>query len=212
LLQEFNEGELIADAFCGVGAFCILSATKLGCTVLANDLNPSAVAYCRENSRKNLKKGSKGSVDVKCGDAFDFIQNLGSLPILPHHIVMNFPLDSPSFLGSLRWWPVPAHMSVVPTIHLYTFARGDDNEREEEDGLPPRDAMEAAVDLVADALLPEGGAIKLSRYRRNVLNKMGCNVKTVEVRDVAPGKVVICVSFMVTNTLLKVMQGDFVDF
>jgi len=44
------------------------------------------------------------------------------------------------------------------------------------------------------------------------LDKMGCDVKAIEVRDVAPGKAVIYVSFKVTDTLLKVMQGDFVDF
>ena len=218
LLEEFEQGQVVADAFCGAGAFVVQAATKRGCTVYANDLNPDAVRFCRENAERNLKRfnGSnekKPKVDVTCGDAFDFIQNLGFMDTLPHHVVMNFPLDSSSFLGALRWWPTKDEREVVPTFHLYTFARGDDPENHnEENELPPRDAAEVAVDLVAEGLLPEGGAIEASKYRRSLLDRMGCDVKSREIRDVAPGKVVICVSFKATDVLLRTMQGDFVDF
>lgn len=228
MLKEFNEGEVVADAFCGAGAFVVQAAMKLGCTVYANDLNPDAVKYCRENAKNNLKRYNPPSkedengepivrkkpvVKVTCGDAFDFIQDLGNMDRLPHHVVMNFPLDSPSFLGALRWWDVEDELEVVPTFHLYTFARGDDPKVDGiSDDLPPRDAAEVAVDLVAAALLPEGGAIEVSKYRRAILDTMGCDVQTKEVRDVAPGKVVINVSFKATATLLRRMRGDFVDF
>ena len=229
LLNEFKEGDVVADAFCGAGAFVVQAAIKKGCRVYANDLNPEAVKYCRENAKNNLKRykriveGTDGAlievkekpiVKVTCGDAFDFIQNLGELYALPHHVVMNFPLDSPSFLAALRWWPTDGAKKIVPAIHLYTFARGDDvpSENEDNDDAPLRDAAEVAVDVVADALLPDGGAIEASKNRRSLLNEMGCDVTTKEVRDVAPGKVVIYVSFKVTETLLRVMQGDFVDF
>lgn len=223
LLEEFKQGEIIADAFCGAGAFVVQAAAKLGCTVYANDLNPDAVRYCRENAKRNHKKfiggtgedgevTKKAKVIVTCGDAFDFIQNLGYMDILPHHVVMNFPLDSASFLGALRWWPAKDVIQSVPTVHLYTFARGDYSDEFKSDVMPLRDAVEVAVDLVAEGLVPEGGAIEASRYRRSFLDKMGCDVQAREVRDVAPGKVVICVSFKVTDTLLRIMQGDFVDF
>lgn len=225
LLEEIQPGDVVADAFCGAGAFVVQAAMKLGCTVYANDLNPDAVRYCRENTKRNLKRfhgvvtrgdgegvQCKPKVEVTCGDAFDFIQNLGTFETFPHHVVMNFPLESTSFLGALRWWPVQNKIQVVPTVHLYTFARGDDPDEMYEDNMPPRDALEVAVDLVAEGLVPEGGAIKATRYRRSFLNNLGCEVKAREVRDVAPGKVVICVSFKVTNTLLRIMQGDFVDF
>lgn len=231
LLEELRPGDVVADAFCGAGAFVVQAATKLGCTVYANDLNPDAVRFCRENAKRNLKRfhvhgggarnntASEGDVafkprvEVTCGDAFDFIQNLGAMESLPHHVVMNFPLHSTGFLGALRWWPVQVKTNgIVPVVHLYTFARGDNNDEVYEDGMAPRDATEVAVDLVAEGLVPEGGAIKPTRYRRSLLNKLGCDVKAREVRDVAPGKVVICVSFKVTNTLLRIMQGDFIDF
>jgi len=214
LRDSFKEGDAVADAFCGVGALCVLAATKLGCSIYANDLNPDAAKYCIENGKRNFKKDEDSSrrkvYDVHCGDAFDFIQNLGAMKALPNHVVMNYPLDSPSFLGSLRWWPSSQlDMNRPPEVHLYTFARGDDKE---DIGKSARDAVEVAIDLVADGLLPEGGAIEKTRNRRTILNKLGCSVKAREVRDVAPGKVVIYVNFKVTKSLLSMMQGDFIDF
>jgi hypothetical protein len=102
-------------------------------------------------------------------------------------------------------------MEIIPTVHLYTFARGDDPDDIYNDGKPPRDAVEVGVDLVAEGLVPEGGAIIATRFRRSFLNRLGCDVKAREVRDVAPGKVVVYVNFKVTNTLLRIMQGDFID-
>lgn len=153
-------------------------------------------------------------ITVNCGDAFDFIQNLGSLPTLPHHVVMNYPLDSASFLGAFRWWPVSDLKSRdSPTlVHLYTFARGDDPKSELGQSMKRRrNAIDVAIDLVAEGLLPEGGAIEKNRFRKAYLDKLGCDVKAHEVRDVAPGKVVICVTFKISPMLLQVMQGDFID-
>lgn len=202
LNEEFREGEIIADAFCGVGALCVLAASKLGCTIYANDLNPDAVKYLKENTKKNRRQieatnntdkntQSMPSINVQCGDAFDFIQNLGSLAKLPHHVVMNYPLDSTSFLGAFRWWPASDdRLKISPTVvHLYTFARGDDPTSEYGKNIAdPRSAADVAIDLVADGLLPEGGAIEKSRFRKAYLDELGCDVKTHEVRDVARKK------------------------
>ena len=218
LLRELEEGQVVADAFCGAGAFVVQAAAKRGCTVYANDLNPDAVRYCRDNAERNLKRFQGRSdeepmVQVTCGDAFHFIQNLGNMDTLPHHVVMNFPLDSPRFLGALRSWPAKDEREVVPTFHLYTFARGDDpdaRDDEEKEESPPRDAVEVAVDLVAEGLLPRGEGLGAARkYRRACLDDLGCRVEAREIRDVAPGKVVVCVSFKATDVLLRTMQGDF---
>src|SRR5210317_940640 len=124
-----------------------------------------AVAYCKESARKNGIDVSPGNFDVQCGDAREFIMSLGmrtpdsssidpssdttivEASKLPHHLLLNFPLDSPSFLNALRWWPSGEGMDPPPRIHVYTFARGDDERTE----------AEVAIDMVADGLLPEGG-------------------------------------------------------
>jgi|EP00979_Chaetoceros_neogracilis_P012164 tRNA G37 N-methylase Trm5 len=35
LLEEFKQWEIVADIFCGSGAFVVQAAAKLGCTVYA---------------------------------------------------------------------------------------------------------------------------------------------------------------------------------
>jgi len=238
ILAEIQKGQIVADAFCGVGAICILAACRVegGCTILANDLNPDAVQYCRNNAKVNgvfrrvtveeveeegLGNSSDGggTFHVSCGDAFDFLQNLGTTqPSLPHHVLMNYPPDSTSFLGALRWWPSSrlVEEDTVPIVHLYIFARDDDENNVEIRGrdtgeLQLRNATEVAIDMVADGLVPEGGAIEKSRCREKYLNGLGCNIRAREVRDVAPGKSVIYVSFQVTADLIRTMQGDFVE-
>ena len=86
-----------------------------------------------------------------------------------------------------------------PRVHVYTFARGDE----------VRTAAEVAIDMVANGLLPEGGYVEPSKFRGEYLDSLGCNVTAREVRDAAPGKLVICVSFSVTRMLLRRMQGDY---
>ena len=44
---------------------------------------------------------------------FDFIQNLSAMKTLPNHDVINYPLDSSSFLGALRWWSSSLHLRDV---------------------------------------------------------------------------------------------------
>lgn len=234
--HEFKPNQYIADAFCGVGALCIRAAITLGCTIVANDLNPNAIMYCRESARRNgiqvsVNDNDEGAFNIQCGDARDFIMNLGinvsadgevddcnddnmnphyikknAKSKLPDHVLLNFPLNSPSFLNAFRWWPSVGDekgksKSSLTRVHVYTFARGDDE----------RTPSEVAIDMVADGLLPEGGYIEPCKFRGEYLNVLGCNVQAREIRDAAPGKAVICVSFSVTDLLLRRMQGDYLS-
>ena len=248
--EEIEPNQVVADAFCGVGAVCVVAAKMKECTVWANNWNPYAVEYCRKNAIRNgiLQGGTEdkkqmGAFVVTGEDARDFIRSLGnrrrwvqsetdnekqasgvppkvrrgvnvrskklqakqrqlfSVVDLPHHLIMNYPLDAPSFLDQLRWWPTDA--KVTTKVHVYTFAR--------EDVATGRDAETVAVDLVAENLLPQGGAMDLTMNRWQELDALGCEVQVREIRDVAPGKVVMCVSFKATRMLIGNMQGDFVD-
>ena len=192
--EDILPGQIIADAFCGVGALCVRAAVEKNCTVVANDLNPDAIEYCRANAKRN-RVGDK--IAAKCGDAHDFIASLGHTEgqPLPHHLLLNFPLASVDFLRNLRYWPVEKLIEVGPTVHVYTFARGDT-----ETAKTPADV---AMDMVAIGLLPELGS---SDDRVETLNYLGCNIRAREVRDVAPGKVVMWVTFQVTGDLLQKMQ------
>ena len=47
-------------------------------------------------------------------------------------------------------------------------------------------------------------------YRRDEFNdEFNTTISTRLVRDVAPGKVVVCVSFYITPKLIRYMQGDY---
>jgi tRNA (guanine37-N1)-methyltransferase len=205
LVAAFRPGQVIADAFCGVGALC-LQASKLGCVVLANDWNPDAIESLQQNARRNRAKLS----EVRCGDAYDFLMDLGLRSKgagLPDHVVMNYPLEAPRFLGALRWWPPSAANHDSGTtgggtrLHVYTFARAEGNVT----------AEDAAVEAIASHLVfgstPNAKGTRLSRAAE--LDDYGCKIQVQFVRDVAPGKKVFCVSFTATPKLLRYMQGDF---
>ena len=170
---------VLADVFCGVGALCLQAAAATSrVTVWANDWNPKAIEFLKRNAaRQGLK------VQTHCGDAYHYLIDLGMEgKRLPDHVVLNFPLEAPRFLGALRWWPPSATTST--RFHVYTFIGRD------------------GVNPVPDALV-------WGRTLEDFDTEYGCEVVVHEVRDVAPGKRVVCVSFTATNRLLKHMQGDF---
>jgi tRNA (guanine37-N1)-methyltransferase len=147
--------------------------------------------------------------------------------LLPDHVLLNFPLDAPKFLGSLRWWDSKyidqkyKKSKTYPRFHVYTFARAS--------SVGANDEEDIAVNIVANELLPplvprdghdgrddgdnDGGGdstAATTTSRRNELNEVfDANVSTRLVRDVAPGKVVVCVGFSVTPKLVRYMQGDY---
>ena len=217
LRAEIQPGQWVADAFCGVGALILQAAKHKDCRITANDWNPAAVAALRDNIERNGVTDKFS--DIRCGDAYEFLMDLGTCGPngqLPDHIHMNFPLEAPSFLGALRWWPIPRKQPLRKNkntlnsesnisarkpsrIHVYTFARADAETH--------RTAEETAVDVIAEELLPMGPQ---AIHRWEELNEdYDCDLHVHHVRDVAPGKLVLCVSFTATDKLLRYMQGDF---
>jgi tRNA (guanine37-N1)-methyltransferase len=52
LVTMFNPSDVIADVFAGVGPF-VMPATKKGCAVFGNDLNPNSAKYMSQNAEEN---------------------------------------------------------------------------------------------------------------------------------------------------------------
>jgi tRNA G37 N-methylase Trm5 len=303
---------IVADAFCGAGAVCMLLAKKIkdqdkawkqepneskqlsqqqqqqhpSLTILANDWNPKAIEYMKRSIATNgMDKAQDESLHHKFElfnkDSYDFLSKLGEEQqttkanpyvkkkrlrmkkqvkpkeppkdkdteqqqqqqeeqpsLMPDHVLMNFPLEAPQFLGALRWWSwkrlrdegikrtelyndcygggknAAANREWFPRFHVYTFARSSSPKADDDD--------EMAVNLVANELLPQpfvddeeetaldGAESNQIVYRRDELNdECGTDFSTRIVRDVAPGKVVVCVSFSVTPKLIRYMQGDY---
>jgi len=210
--------------------------------IIANDWNPKAIEYFHSSIRANHLDANQ--FQLSCQEAYDFLMDLGcndnerdnendssssssslsttaKMPLeLPDHVLMNFPLEAPKFLGALRWWSweqVQAKKdasSTYPRFHVYTFARATSSD-------DANDVEEVAVDIVADELLPYITTMAENdddcdetddtpKHRRRELNEeFNANVSTRLVRDVAPGKVVVCVGFSLTPKLIRYMQGDY---
>ena len=226
LEQEIQDGQFVADAFCGVGALCLQAAVHKHCRIAANDWNPAAVQALEQNVQLNGVAGQ--FITTRCGDAYEFLMDLGTVAAannddddddddaqggLPDHIHMNYPLEAPTFLGALRWWPVAPRKArklktdqaksadkerSAPRVHVYTFARADADTN--------RTAEQVAVDIIAQELLP---AIAATHRWQELNDEYNCALNVHAVRDVAPGKLVVCVSFSATDKLLRYMQGDF---
>jgi tRNA (guanine37-N1)-methyltransferase len=208
LRQVFQPQQWVADVFCGVGALVLQAAKYKECRITANDWNPAAVAALRDNVVRNGV--ADRFVDIRCGEAYEFLMDLGTPDAQgqrPHHILMNYPLEAPSFLGALRWWPLPRRkdkstdLRSAPRVHVYTFARADPATN--------RTAEQVAVDLIADELLPSLGDDAALQRRQELDADYDCDIQVHHVRDVAPGKLVLCVTFSATDQLLRCMQGDF---
>lgn len=209
---------IVADVFCGVGAVCLLLAkNNPNCTILANDWNPKAIEYLKWSISQNGLDATN-QFQLTCDDAYDYLIQLGtdrSAATIPDHILMNFPLEAPSFLGALRWWSSKAvsekfkQTQRYPRFHVYTFARPSEKDRCDEE--------DVAVNMIANELLPIMGdrvdenkskSSTLCR-RRELDDDFDADVSTRLVRDVAPGKVVVCVGFCLTPRLIRYMQGDY---
>ncbi len=111
IAEYVSNGERVLDMFSGVGGFTVHIAALREASIVASDINPSAVMYLTRNLRRN-KRRLKGKVNVLWADA----------SLLPEvldraftRIIMNHPTAS-------RWFAWAACRLVRPsgTIHYYT--------------------------------------------------------------------------------------------
>jgi release factor glutamine methyltransferase len=95
---EFRPGERVLELGTGVGLAAILAARR-GCSVIATDVVPAAVACARENA---LLNGVGELVEVRLGDCYDPVQGIA------FDLICTNPPQMPTPYGKERDDPVAA--------------------------------------------------------------------------------------------------------
>lgn len=197
----FRPGDTVLDVFAGVGPFAI-PACKKKCTVHANDLNPNSYTALIANARRN---GVVRMLRAYNLDGRLFLRDVGSKlvsfaitseldmsndpsrdtqeVISISHIIMNLPASAVEFLDALRglFASVPEVLKPrwkLPQVHCYCFSKS---------AIPCQDALEAVERHLGTKLEPG-------------------SYEVVVVRDVAPNKLMMRVSFRLPSTIAFTSQ------
>ncbi|XP_043838173.1 tRNA (guanine(37)-N1)-methyltransferase isoform X2 [Dromiciops gliroides] len=183
ITELLKSGDVLFDVFAGVGPFAIPVAKK-DCTVFANDLNPESHKWLLHNCKLNkvdqkVKIFNLDGKEFLQGPVREELMKLVEQPSKERqpsvHIVMNLPAMAIEFLSIFRCLLDGQSKSrkLLPTVHCYSFSKADD---------PAKDVQQRA-----EALL--GASLK------------GCSSVHL-VRNVAPNKEMICITFQVPASVL----------
>jgi len=144
LLKIIKKGQILCDAFCGVGPLA-LRAAKQGVKVYSNDLNPDCYFYLKKNMQINKIESNMlypFNMDarhfirmcIKQGNEEDESENNSQLFIKKEkidHIYMNLPKDALEFLDVFRGIFKDSEIynaNNLPIVHVYGFSNSIDPE------------------------------------------------------------------------------------
>ncbi|XP_034531669.1 tRNA (guanine(37)-N1)-methyltransferase [Notolabrus celidotus] len=178
VVQLTKRGDTVFDVFAGVGPFAI-PAARSGAHVLANDLNPESYRWLQHNCKLN-KVESKVQTFNQDGRAFIQGAVKQELPALLKrkagiHVVMNLPALALDFLDAFRGLlnQEPGCEETLPIVHCYGFSKDND---------------------------PETDVVKRASRSLGFPLEKECSVHFV--RNVAPNKDMLCVTFTLPKEVL----------
>jgi len=191
IVKLLASGEVMYDVFAGVGPFAI-PAGKKKAYVLANDLNPASFTWLQRNVKKNKVHGfvtcfnQDGREFIRTTMASDLVTRLNkednNSSGSTFHVVMNLPAIAVEFLNEL--WGLLDETSVeklgnqrIVMAHVYCFIKALDGFKEK------------SVELV-------------EKYLQFKLPKENIS-EVVSVRNVAPNKEMVRVSFKIPHDVLS---------
>ncbi|KAF5192247.1 tRNA (guanine(37)-N1)-methyltransferase [Thalictrum thalictroides] len=178
LVNRFTNADIVCDVFSGVGPLAIAAAKKVK-HVYANDLNPSAVEYLERNCVLN-KLERKITVYKMDGRRFiDAIFKSQKTRYITQ-VVMNLPNDAAEFLDAFRgiFNNRPRAAGIpMPMINVYGFSKAEDPE------------------------------FDFHQRIRTALLEFAVEVEMHRVRDVAPGKWMLCASFVLPESVAYANQS-----
>lgn len=186
IVALLKPGDLLFDVFAGVGPFAIPAAKK-NCAVFANDLNPESFKWLQHNCKlnkvdKKVKVFNMDGRDFLKGPVKEELAKQLSLEDRKHslHIAMNLPGMAIDFLDVFRRLLEGEPCSGdLPVVHCYSFSKNDN---------PVQDVQEKVEAALGASL--EGR----------------CSVELV--RNVAPNKEMMCISFPIPAEVLYQKQSS----
>ncbi|GMH62965.1 hypothetical protein TL16_g03595, partial [Triparma laevis f. inornata] len=177
--QASSNSTVVADVMAGIGPFAIPLGATHNITVLANDLNPVSFEYLKKNAKINKCEKYVTPYNM---DGRAFIHKLGADKTMFDHVIMNLPAIAVEFLDAFRGWDVE---HCRPMVHVHCFVKNAEDDE--------------VVDFA----------------KQRCENALGCKLsfeedgfKTHLVRDVAPKKPMLCVSFKLPYELMKLEKVD----
>ncbi|XP_033110444.1 tRNA (guanine(37)-N1)-methyltransferase-like [Anneissia japonica] len=190
-----DRGDVVFDIFAGVGPFAIPMAKKGG-IIFANDLNPESYRWLVHNSKLNKVEKRLTTFTM---DGREFIRKVVKEELVAMatktkpeyerernvHIVMNLPSSALEFLDAYRGLVSDVSDMVqsqlpLPTVHCHCFSK----------------EVNAGMDV-----LQRTSAILKHKVDTAVVH---------DVRDVAPNKEMMCVTFKLPRDVLT--QGIPLDY
>lgn len=188
IVDRVVKSDVFVDAFAGIGPFVIPAAVRNKCArIYANDLNPASMHYLRMNMRNNHVKPGRIITANEC--ARDFLRRLVAVEAVPvTKVVMNFPAGAPEFLDVFRGLyatylkddGTQLLSMPMPEIFCYCFIKDSNN-------------MDEARNRVRSALF-DGNTDPNTTMPDGLL-------EVRNVRDVAPRKIQVCVSFRIPESV-----------
>ncbi|KAI3988163.1 hypothetical protein MKX01_011952 [Papaver californicum] len=178
LINRFTGSDIVCDVFSGVGPIALAAAKKVK-HVYANDLNPVAVEYLERNCVLNKLERK---IKVSNMDARRFIIAMFNSPKAKSitQVVMNLPNDAVEYLDAFRGIFIKRPMemtSQMPMIHVYGFSNASDPE------------------------------FDFHQRIRISLKEVAVEVEMHRVRHVAPGKWMLCASFVLPKIVAFASQS-----
>jgi len=188
---------IVADMMAGIGPFAIPLAIKPGHQVYANDLNPASYKYLLSNTKLNHCEARLHSFNL---DGRDFIHHLVDRKVFFQEVILNLPQSAVQFLDVFVGLHRKYHHDdsalshtdfVLPRIHVYSFT----NNMEQ--------PVLSVVEEVAKVL---GCSIADLGYDNSIITVSDQDSLMIPchghiVRDVAPRKLMICVSFTLPKSV-----------
>ncbi|KAM1356592.1 hypothetical protein ACFX13_031430 [Malus domestica] len=172
LVNSFTRKDVVCDVFTGVGPIA-MSAARIVKRVYANDLNPNAIEYLERNSVIN-KLERKIKVFNMDGRRFIGAMFASDKAKSITQVVMNLPNDAAEYLDAFRGILVDRPTEeefTLPMIHVYGFSKAQDPE------------------------------FDFHQRIRIALSEAAVDVEMRRVRLVAPGKWMLCASFILPKSV-----------